>query len=136
MILGLITSRAAGPIGIALAAILLLVSVSQCAGRSAEMARADRAELAAAEAQARLTTCRGSVATLKAETEMQSAAIRNLAEESTRRIEAAEQGLSAAQKARPGVEAKARDLLTNPPSGLDACARAMSAFERVKESAK
>lgn len=135
-IVGALTSRVAGPAASAVALALALVAVGQCSEKQAEARRADRAEGAARLANQDLTACRGNSARLQAALNDQNASIEAAREEGDRRAQAAESALAEAERGRAATEARIKRLLTNPPAGIDACARMESADRNVMENLK
>lgn len=135
-IIGALTSRIAGPAATVAAVILAGVAVGQCSEKNAEARRADRAENAAEVATANLSTCRSNVSGLQASIDGQNALLAAKSAEDAQRLAEAGKRLSEAQRGRDGAEARAAALLKNPPAGVDACARAMTAFQAVKEQTR
>lgn len=135
-ILAALTSRLAGPIASGLALLFLALALTQCAGKTVQTHRADRAEAALDTARADLTRCQGNARTLEGSIRAQNAAVDTLRAEGDRRAAEAAKAISEAAKGRASAEARAAKLLSRPPAGIDACARAMSAFEAVKENLK
>lgn len=133
-LIAIFTSRLAGPISSAFALLFLILALSQCVAKSGEAHRADRAEAAVVAVRSDLTRCQDSNRTLTGSLATQSAAVDGLKAEATIRTQAAEKAVTEALKGRAGAEARAAKLLKVPPAGIDACARAMSAFETVKGS--
>lgn len=129
-----ITSRAAGPICLAIALAFLLLALGQCSLKAAQTARAEQAEKRSAAARASLATCQANKSTLESALADQTEQINAASQDSARRVAAAEKGLSDAMKGRAKAEATAARLLKIPPVGIDACARAVSAFDTVKRT--
>lgn len=134
--LAILTSRLAGPISSAFALLFLVLALTQCAGKVHQTRRADAAEMALSIAQTDLTRCQDNRKDLEGKIATQNAAVEGLRHEASIRTAAAEKAVTEALKGRAGAEARAAKLLNTPPAGLDACARAMSAFDAVKESAR
>ena len=84
----------------------------------------------------KLADCRGDVDRMADAVGRQNDAVTALRAEGDRKVAEAEKAVTEAQKGRASAESRAAKLLKNPPAGIDACARAMSAFETVKESLK
>lgn len=129
-----VTSRFAGPVCLAIALAFFLLALGQCSLKTAQTERAEQAEKRSAAARASLATCQANTSTLENAIADQSERITAASEESARRVAAAERGLSEAMKGRAKAEATAARLLNTPPVGIDACARAVSAFDTVKRT--
>lgn len=134
--LAFLTSRLAGPLASGVALLLLVLLVSTCAGKAHQTRRADAAEMALSIAQTDLTRCQDSRKDLEGKIAVQNAAVEGLRHEASIRTAAAENAVTEALKGRAGAEARAAKLLNTPPAGLDACARAMSAFDAVKDAVR
>lgn len=133
-LLGIITSPLAGPVGAAAALLLLALALTQCSEKAVQSHRAAVAEKKLESSQRDLRTCQGNERDLKGSIASQNAALETLRSEATVRTAAAEKAVSDALKGRASAEARAAKLLAQPPAGIDACARAMSAFKTVKEN--
>jgi hypothetical protein len=137
-ILGFLGSRLGGAIAAAVVAVLTIglgVQTVRLGAAHREVAKlADRIENPGTGYIAKLSACRGDVDRLTGEIARQNEAVTALKTEGDRRAAKAAAALSEAARGRASAEARAAKLLKNPPSGIDACARAMSAFETVKES--
>lgn len=79
-----------------------------------------------------LATCRGSVEGLMTSLNDQNARVAAISAESARRLAASEKALGEAERGRASAVERASRLL-EPTAGADACARAYSAMEAVKE---
>lgn len=135
-IFAILTSRMAGPVASIAAMILLLFGVAQCSGRAAEASRADNAEREFALSEKDRMQCVTNRMALEGSIATQNAALADLRHEAEVRTQAAEKAVTEALRGRESAEARAAKLLRNPPAGIDTCARAMSAFEAVKESVR
>lgn len=135
-ILSLLTSRLAGPAASIAAVILLALCVGQCTRAAKAEHRATKAEKSLVAAQRDLGTCRANVQTLDDARKAQNAALAARSDEDARSLAEATKRLSEAAQGRAKAEARAAALLKAGPVGIDACARAMDAFETVKEQAR
>lgn len=134
--ISLITSRLAGPIASVVAVILLFALLGQCqATGSAKRALAKSEELLVA-VRTDLTTCKANTSALTTALEGQNRALAARSAEDAQRLSEAGKRLSEAVRSRESAERRAAKLLNTPPVGVDACARAMDAFETVKEQAR
>lgn len=131
-----LTSRIAGPIASGLALLLFGLALWLGAGKEVQEHRAEVALKALGVAQTDLTRCQDNGRKLEGSLRAQSAAVEGLKAEASLRTAAAEKAVGEALKGRASAEARAAKLLSRPPAGVDACARAMSAFEAVKESTR
>jgi hypothetical protein len=129
-LIGLLTSRLAGPVASIAAVILLGLAVSHCA-------RADRAEHAldlAANALAlsekSLATCRTNTDTLKVTLARQNAAVDALKAEGAARVAQSEKATQAARAVAESYRRRSRDVLAAEPRTGDLCAAAGDLIER------
>lgn len=125
--------RAAWPLGYGGVLVLACLLLVQCSATGAAEQRADRAESARRAAQANYDQCTENNGKLTEAVEEQGARVRAVAAESAQRLAEAEDGLQQALRGRQDAERRAGRLLTQPPTGVDACARAQSAFEAVRK---
>lgn len=131
--LAFLTSRLTGPIASVVAVVLACLLLAQCSATHAAASRADKAESARRAAQANYDQCVANGKALTAAIDAQSARVRAVAEESAQRLAEAEDGLQQALRGRQDAEKRAARLLGQPPAGIDACARATSAFGAVRK---
>lgn len=135
-IIGALTSRLAGPLATAAAVALALAlgwqTVQLHFARSALEEAADRIE----DLNRDLGQCRANNATLSGSLARQNAALSARSAEDAQRLADAGKRLSEALKGRSDAEARAAKLLKAGPVGIDACARAMDAFDKVKGSVR
>jgi hypothetical protein len=112
------------------------LTVAQCTGRvKAERALA-KSEKVAVAVKADLSTCKANTSALTASLDGQNAALAARSAEDAQRLSDAGKRLSEAVRGRESAERRAAKLLNTPPVGVDACARAMDAFETVKAEAR
>lgn len=130
--LSIFTSKLAGPISSVFALLFLALALTQCVGKRAETHRADNAEREYAVAEKDRMQCVTNRMALEGSIATQNAALADLRHEAEVRTQAAEMAVTEALRGRAGAEARAAKLLKSPPAGIDACARAMSAFDAVK----
>lgn len=82
----------------------------------------------------RLTTCRGSVATLEASIADQNARITRMADAARARMQAAEQAVADARRQAGEAAARAERLLARPIAGNTVCERVMDFDRTVMEA--
>lgn len=124
MIATLLASRLFGPVASIAAVLALALSVGQCSRALKAEHRADKAEAVALQSMARLTTCKGNMATLAEAMEAQSRAVAGLKAESDRRVA---QSAKAARDARAVAESARRhaDRVLALRAPEDVCAGAL-----------
>ena len=124
MIAAILASRLAGPIASGVAVLALALSVGQCSRALKAERRADQAEAVALQSMARLTTCKGNMATLADAMEAQGRAVAGLKAESDRRVA---QSAKAARDARAVAESARRhaDRVLAMRAPEDVCAGAL-----------
>lgn len=81
-----------------------------------------------------LEICKGNTLRLETAVASQNAATEAMRAESDARAKMLADGLQQARRGRAGAEARASALLTHPPVGIDACARAEAARDAVIRS--
>ena len=124
MILSLITSRLAGPIASGVAVLFMALAMGQCTRAIKAENRVTKAEAVALQSMARLTTCKGNMATLADAMEAQGRAVAGLKAESDRRVA---QSAKAARDARAVAESARRhaDRVLAMRAPEDVCAGAL-----------
>ncbi|MDP2008924.1 MAG: hypothetical protein Q8K11_01990 [Phenylobacterium sp.] len=139
-LLGFLGSRLGGGIAAAIVAALTVgvgVQTVRLSGAHRDVAKlAAEIDRPVTGYKAQLATCKTNREELEAKIAVQNAAVAGLKAEAAKRTADAEKAVTEALKGRESAEARAAKLLRNPPAGIDTCARAMSAFEAVKESAR
>lgn len=128
----LLTSPAAGPIASVAALVLALALAWQSVQLASARDSLKRAESRVEALNRDLGQCKANVAELDRGRKEQNAKIQARSDEDARQLADATKKLSEAQKGRERAEGLAAKLLKNGPVGVDACARAMDAFDRVK----
>ena len=130
-VVGLLTSRLAGPIAAGLCVLLLLFGLSQCSGRvKAERAR-DHADKLLARSVADLSVCKGNVVSLDAALGRQNAAVAALGRESEARAAESRKAVSAARSVAESYRKSAAAILGARPKGADACSSADALIAEV-----
>lgn len=136
LVLGLLTSRLAGPIASIIAVLLALalgVAQFQLHGARSSL---QKMQSARDKALTDLGTCRANTAALSSSLARQNAALEAKSAADAQRLAQAGKDLTTALRGRERAEAQAAKLLKAGPVGVDACARAIDAFETVKEQAR
>lgn len=135
-IIRLLTSRLAGPIAAGVAVLLALaLAVAQVhlAGARGDLKDA-RARIETLSRD--LGTCRANTAALSSSLKRQNAAVTAQGKADAQRLAQAGKDLTTALRGRERAEAQAAKLMRAGPVGVDACARAIDAFETVKEGVR
>lgn len=132
--IALLTSRLAGPIAAGIAVLLALALGWQTMQLAAVRSHLKVADAAAAALYRNLETCKANTATLSEAVASQNAATEAMRAETDARAKMLADGLQQARRGRAGAEARASALLTRPPAGIDACARAEAARDAVIRS--
>lgn len=127
-----LTSRLAGPIAAGLCLVLIVLLASALIGKGRAERSRDVALAARDVALVDLGRCQANARSLEGAIGAQNAALTAKSAEDARRLAGAEKAVTAASRSRAAAEAAAARLQSRAPTGLDACARAVSAFENVK----
>lgn len=130
----LLTTRASGPIAAAVAAVLLVVSGCQTVRLTGAQNNLERTEKQLASARAQYSLCQTNRAGLEASIQEQNAEVEAFARIQNERVIAATKAVQLAAKGRVDAERRAAELLKNQPTGVDSCARFMSADRAVLDS--
>lgn len=135
-LLGLLTSKIAGPIGAGLSLLLLILLLTSCGQLKAKDGVIRDQERRITSLRADLLTCQDNTGKLEASIAAQSASVAAFAEEQARRQREAETAVSEALRGRKDAEARAARLRAHQPQGVDLCARVVSADDAVLEALK
>jgi hypothetical protein len=130
--LKLLTSKLAGPIASVIAILLLFALLGQCQATGSAKRALAKSEKQVVAVKRDLSTCKANTSALKVALDAQNAALAAKSAADAQRLAEAGKGLSEALRGRERAEAKASKLLKAGPVGVDACARAIDAFETVK----
>jgi hypothetical protein len=134
--LKLITSRMAGPVASVIAILLLFALLGQCQATGSVKRALAKSEKQVVAVRTDLLTCKANTSALTASLDAQNAALTAKSAADAQRLAEAGKGLSEALRGRDRAEARAAKLLKAGPVGVDVCARAIDAFETVKEQAR
>lgn len=132
-IIGLLTSRLAGPAASIAAVILLALCVGQCTRAVKAEHRADRAEKATVAVRRDLGTCRANGAALEAEIASQNAAVDAFKREGAAKVAEIAKARQATRQEAERADRAAAALKRLKPAGNDLCARMLAVDEAVKE---
>lgn len=135
-LIGLLTSRIAGPVASFVAVILLAVALSQCSARHAAERQLVNAERALVNARRDLGTCRANTAALEGAVVRQNAAVAAWKAEGEARAAEVAKARLAARKEADRADHAARLLSQVTPAGNDVCSRLLSVDAAVKEIAR
>lgn len=135
-LIGLFTSRLTGPLATVACVILLFALLGQCQATGSAKRDLAKSQKQVTALKTDLGTCRGNVSALDDARKRQNAALAATSAADAQRLTEAGKRLSEAVQGREKAEARAAKLLKAGPVGVDACARAMDAFDTVKEQAR
>lgn len=130
-LIGLLTSRLAGPVASAVAVLLLALCLGQCTRAAKAEHGLARAASARDAAVRDLGTCRANATTLRGAIAAQNAAVGELKALGDARLAASEKAARSARAVAESLRRRARDVLDEPapPLGEDVCLAAAQLIE-------
>lgn len=134
-LIGLLTSRIAGPVAGFVAVILLALCLGQCTRAVKAEGKLARAQDAAAASARDLATCQTNTTSLRSAIAAQNAAVADLKAQGAARLAVSDKAARDARAVAESLRRRARDVLAEPapPLGEDICLAASALIlEHVK----
>ncbi|MBJ7410110.1 MAG: hypothetical protein JHD15_07050 [Phenylobacterium sp.] len=131
-----LTSHLTGPIALFLCVLLAFALLGQCQATGTATRALAKSQAEVKRMDRDLGTCLANGAAFDEARKRQNAALAAASAADAQRLTEAGKRLSEAVQGRERAEARAAKLLKAGPVGVDACVRAMDAFETVKEQAR